>query len=148
MGLKDLVIPTETIKTSGGEFTVRGLSFTDILQLAGKYFPIMSELFDQFAGASIDNISEAQKRGIAATLVREAPDAVAEVIALASGEMDAETIAIAKSLTGPTQIEALNKIGRLTFVSEDDLGKAVAAVVQMMQGAGKTIAHLHNVPPA
>lgn len=148
MGLKDIKIPEELVKTPGGDFAVRGLSLDDILTLAGRHLPLMSELFDTFSGNSLDapdgSFDKATTGQVAAALARTAPDAVADVITLAGGYGldDKEALKAAKNLPFPVQIDALEKVGKLTFTSEDALGKSVAAVVQMMQGASKSVALL------
>lgn len=145
MGLKDFKISEETIKTSGGEFAVRGLSLTDILTLSGKYYPVMEQLFEQFTADTSSEKTATVKKEMAASLISGAPNAVAEVIALAAGDGDdAEAVDAAKKLPFTVQIEALQKIGALTFKSEEDLGNAVAAVISMLQGSGKAIAQLNK----
>lgn len=142
MGLKDLNFAQAKIVTPGGEFTVRGLSLTDIMSLANRHYDVLASLFDQVAGRDPSSISLDDAGSMGATLLKSAPDVAAEVIAMAAGECDEESIRIAKSLPFPAQVEALEKIGQQTFATEDDLKKAVAAVIRIMQGATGV---LHNL---
>lgn len=140
MGLKSLGIAKATVKTPNGEFDVRGLSLTDIMFLAREHLPVMEHAYDQLAGAlPEEGLEEGSEEAVAADLgkmlLEQAPTAAAEVIALASDDFDEESVKIAMALPFSAQVDALQKIGKLTFASEDDVKKAVAAVTNMLRGA-------------
>lgn len=140
MSLKNLNFASETIKTSGGEFTVRGLSLADITVLVRKHAQAMSEFFDKMKdGESLDLDNTAMLGG---ALAEAAPELAAEVIALASGEPDA--IEEARRLTFPTQVDALEKIANLTFDSEGGVKKVVEAVIRAMTGATGLLSSLRT----
>lgn len=121
MGLKDLQLPRDTVEIPGGaSFSVRGLSYVDLTQLLGKHGAVLSEFFQVIAGG--DTQAMAEDFGLlAGRVVMEAPALAADVIALASDEPDAFEVVL--RLPFPTQTEALSKIGKLTFATEEDVKK-------------------------
>jgi len=146
-GLLDLVIPTDVVKVSGGEFSVRGLSPDDGLQLYYRHASDLSALFDQFAGklrgdAEVEP-SEVLEAGSA--MVSGAPQLMAEIIALANGASVAEddsfnmVVAFAKQLPAGVQVDALQKIAALTFSSDMPPGKFVGLVLAMVRSTTAAI---------
>lgn len=144
MGLRDLVIPTETVKVSGsGEFAVRGLSPQDALRLYYRHAGELSALFDQFAGKvkSKKPVAESEVLEAGVALVKGAPLIMAEIIALASdGDPDdvegfSEIVSLALKLSASVQMDALQKIGNLTFSSDMPPGKFFGLVLAMAQSA-------------
>jgi hypothetical protein len=126
MGLKDLRIPTETVEVpGGGEFAVRGLSFVDLRLLVSKHASELAEFFDLVANGS-GELAITNAAAVAGQFINDAPAIAAEVIALASGEKDVFEIALA--LPFPVQVDALTKIGKLTFASEDSAKKFLQTV--------------------
>lgn len=123
MGLKNLKLPTEQVEVpGGGEFAVRGLSFVDVKSLLVKHSSELARLFAVVNGdgtADVNSVSNAA--AAAGQLINESPALAAEAIALASGEDDVFEIAL--SLPFPVQVDALTKIGKLTFASEDSAKK-------------------------
>jgi hypothetical protein len=133
MGLKDLKLPTAEIEVPGsGSFTVRGLSFVDLRTLSLKYSDEISSLFELLAQGRSGNVDVENAAALAAHLIQQAPAVAAEIIAIASGEDDAFEQALA--LPFPIQVEALKKIGLLTFATEDSAKKFVATVNSLLQG--------------
>lgn len=132
MTLKSLVVATATVKTSGGEFTVRGLSLTDILFLVSKHRAAMKALFDKFVKGQSDVALESYSN-LGAALIESAPDVAAEIIALAADEP--EEIETVKRISFPAQIEALERIGDLTFAAEGSPKKVVETVIRVLSGA-------------
>ncbi|AOR76570.1 phage pre-tape measure protein [Novosphingobium resinovorum] len=150
MGLRNLSFAPATVEVPGGEsFTVRGLSPDKVITLYNRHTGQLSALWD-----SRENITEVQD--LIVSLLSDAPDIMAELIAIASGskvtddfvEPDTEVnplgltdyerdVEAARSLPLPVQMEALLKIGELTFSSSMPPGKFLAVVIKL---AGKATA--------
>jgi len=144
MGPFNLVIPTEKVEVAGGEpITVRGLSPNDGLQLYYRHSGQLSALFDQFAGKvkSKEPVAESDVIQAGVTMVSGAPLIMAEIIALAIGAKtdDIEGFAeiVSKLIDSPAgfQMDALQKIGKLTFSSDMPPGKFFGLVLAMAQSA-------------
>lgn len=130
MGLKDLRLPTSRVDIPGDEeqfFEVRGLSFVDAKALLVKHSSELARLFDLVAnGNGADPLSVASAAASAGQFISEAPALAAEVIAMATGEEDVFEMALA--LPFPVQVDALTKIGKLTFATEDSAKKFLQTV--------------------
>jgi hypothetical protein len=156
MGLRDLVIPTEVVKVADGEFTVRGLSPNDALGLYYRHAGQLSALFDQFTARSRtgEDVNVAE---VGTSLVGGAPQIMAEIIAVASGSraprLDEPDIVkraaqetewlldVQKAIDLPAgaQMDALEKVGKLTFTSEMPPKKFFGLVLAMAQSATAAI---------
>jgi hypothetical protein len=140
VGLSELNFASETISTPGGDFVVRGLSFLDVMDLVEAHGPALAGAFTR--------ISESQETslevvvGMAGKLAKGMPDLAAAVIAAGAGEPGAIDVAV--RLPFPIQVEALEKIGRLTFQTEADVKNLVETAIRMMQGAAGTIQSLRQ----
>lgn len=135
MSLKTIRVIEEVIKTPGGDFSVRGLTPADVSVLIYNHHDALSDLFNRLLGRegnSADSLGSA--------LIAESPQIVAEIIALASGENDADAVSLAMQLPVSIQVEALEKIGKLTFRSEDDVKKTTALIISLMKGANDILA--------
>jgi hypothetical protein len=134
MGLKDLVLPTEKVEVpGGGEFVVRGLSLIDARVLVRKYSAEMSDLFSLIAdGKKAGAIDIENAAATAAQLIDISPSLVADAIATAGGDGSAEDFAKVLMLPIPVQVDALTKIGRLTFSSEGSVKKFLQTVISLM----------------
>ena len=132
MGLKDLKLPTAEVEVpGGGSFAVRGLSFTDIRALFIKHSAEVNSVFTLIARGKEGSATPEEASETVAHIINTAPALVAEVIAVASGEEDAFEEALA--LPFPVQVDALKKIGQVTFGSEDGLKKFVQTVSLLMR---------------
>lgn len=132
MTLANLSTVTKVVKAPGGEFSVRGLSLSDILVLVSAHRKAMSELFETFANSGSDaNLENTQK--LAGSVISSAPALAAEIIALAADEPT--EIENAKRLPFPAQLEALEIIGELTFATVGSPKKVVEIVIRAMEGA-------------
>jgi len=134
MGLKDLKLPTaEVTVPDSGSFTVRGLSFVDLRTLFTKYSGEVAGFFDLLVrGKNEGTLDIEGAAATAAHFIQQAPALAAEAIALATGEDDAFEAAL--GLPFPVQVEALKKIGLLTFGSEGTAKKFLATVNTLMKG--------------
>lgn len=149
-------IPELLVKTSDDEgFVVRGLSPRHVVGLYKRHVGELEPLFQRVM-QGVQEQGETQAADIEAivmTLATEAPVILAEVIALASGgdANDADEVTrqhpvtgesistgafdmavlIAQNLPFPVQVDAIDKIGRLTFVSDMPPGKFFALVAEL-----------------
>lgn len=139
MGL-NFTIPTAKVEVpGGGEFDVRGLSFEDMSFIVGRHGDVLSDLFNEMAtnGGAVQATTLA---GIASELVKRAPDVAGMAMALAADEDPASevtfTVAVVKCRRLPisVQLDALTKIGTLTFGTEGGLKKAWETVVELLAG--------------
>jgi hypothetical protein len=142
MSLKNLKFNTDTVKTLSGDFVVRGLGLDDIKFLFSNNAQQLKLVFDQAsnlakAADEIDYVS------FAAALIHLAPDVVTTAIACANDEADDDGIMAARRLPMAVQIDAIEKIGRLTFETEGGPKKVFEIVMRMAKGAQGM---LPNVP--
>lgn len=140
MSLKDLKPLEAEVKTSGGSFSVRGLSLEDIASLVTRHRAAAEAMFQQFSGQPDQALNDARAIGVG--LLQVAPAAVAEIIAIASGDADEEGVAIAKRLPIDVQLAALEKIGEMTFATEGGLKNALSAVVRMLSNSTEALKSL------
>lgn len=133
MGLRDLQLPSTTVKTPGGDFAVRGLSFSDIVTVANTHGPAVAMVFAKVTNG--EKIAEQEVRTILTSVAPQVPDLVAAVIALASDDYSPEAIDIARKLNFQYQIEALEAIFHNTFQSEAELKKFMESIIRMLGGA-------------
>ena len=140
MALSDLKLSSETVVTPGGEFSVRGLTIEDLTALFRRHSSVMSGLFDRMVSDPEAALEVSAVLG--ARLLDEAPDLMVEVIAMAADEP--ERADVVRKLPFPCQVDALEKIGALTFASEAELKKALETVILMASGATKTLQGLQT----
>lgn len=136
MALKDFQQETAVIKSGNVMFTVTGLDFNALTRLIIDAESAVGEAFDMFQRIKEDSGEEAMFREGLEKLLRELPDLAARIIATAAGEP--EYWSNATHLPGPTQLEALAEIGRMTFTEPDSLKK----FVQNLQAATRNFKSL------
>lgn len=157
MGLRHLSIPQQTVSLSDGQqFTVSGLSPNHAYGLYHRHRGEMSALFDRIMASGATDVS-----GIGENIFGEAPLLLAEIIALAAGgnpfdetPVDPEVpdgatawqaeLSMAVSLPAPVQLDALQKIGALTFTPEMPPKKFLSVLASMLQGARQNVPTLPN----
>lgn len=129
MAVKDF--GRKTIKTSGGELTVRGLNFEDITKLVREQPEAVELLFGE-ATSQIDKPAEEQNMtAMVAKALHVAPTLVASVIAAAMDETDADSLHIIRKWPVGVQMVALEAIGDLTFAVEGGAGKIFEIVMKL-----------------
>lgn len=139
MGLKAFTPKTEKVAFPGGDFAVRGLSLEDFTVLVRNHFEPMSALFEKYvdqaaiARATAQVTKEGMELGDIRTVVLEglqmAPSLIGDVIARAADET--ENPQLARLLPMGTQIDAVEKIVRLTLEAEGGLEKLVETVLKV-----------------
>jgi hypothetical protein len=160
MGLRNLTFAETKVEIPGGDsFTVRGLSPDMVVSLYQRHAGQLSMLFDRvMANAKGETEAVGDVQVLAGMLIGQAPEIMAELVALASGS-DANSnyvdpdvtvnplgltdwhadVAAARRLPLPVQVDALVKVAEMTFSSSMPPGKFLAVIVQM---AGATTAAL------
>ena len=147
MGLRDLELPTAEITVSDtGSFRVRGLSLADMSSLVNKHGKIIGVLFDKIRDEMVQRseVTAADVQYYAKMLFDEAPDVVANAIALAADEPDmGEKV---KGLRFTVQLIALEQVILLTFANEAELKKLVEIVTQWLGKINSEAEKLRNLP--
>lgn len=137
MGLRDVRIQTTEIQTPGGNFAVRGISFSDLVVIANSHGPQAAIVFQKITGG--EKLTVFDVRAILANIAPQVPDLVAAVIALASDDYTPEAISTARRLNFQHQLAALEGIVSNTFQSEAELKKCMESITRMLVGATATI---------
>ena len=127
MALKDIEISKEKVEFDGGSFEVRGLSFADCTAILQLHAAELMLVFDK-----LGNVDDEDFSAVVALLLDAAPNAVNEAIARAADEPEmVDTVA---KLPLPVVVDAITKIGGLTFKSEQELEDFLNALTGILQG--------------
>lgn len=108
---------TETVKFPGGEFAVRGLSLADVVAISRSHADTIRNVFANFEGDAESAIADA--------LVL-APELAVAIVERAA---DAPNVDFGR-MPLSVQMDALDAVGRLTFVDEGSLGKTLEIVLR------------------
>lgn len=136
-GLKGIkTIPSAKVMVSDSDyFSVRGLGLHHITTIyrnhqgeIGAWFENIVEQGDGGPKLSFDQLST-----IMDTVLTSAPLLAYEIIAHASGNGDAETLALAQALPMAAQVDALQKTAELTFTSEMPPKKVFEIVINLIR---------------
>jgi hypothetical protein len=133
MGLRDLQLPTSTVSTPGGNFDVRGISFSDVMVVANTFGPQAAMVFAKLTNGQKVQVDDV--KSVLANIAPQVPELVAGVIALAADDYSPEGIAMAGKLNFHVQLDALEKIFHNTFQSEAELKKFMESIIRMITGA-------------
>ncbi len=134
MGLRDYELPSEIVPIDEkNSFVVRGISFEDVTKLVNRYGPFLALIYTKIIEMKAKDDLRPETLGM---LVQQAfaefPDAVADLIAMAAEEPD--QVQKIKRLPTGIQLDAIDKIMRLTFAGEGDIKKLVETVTRMVVG--------------
>lgn len=136
--LTELGYPTEEVTLYGDKkLPLRGLALDDILKLARLHGPALAELYQRIM-ADPEGFSLDDTKTVVMDLMEHAPAVAADVIALSADEPGAAHVA--RKMVFSKQLECLTVIGRLTFQTEEDVKKALEAIIQMAKGMSQTVA--------
>lgn len=136
MGLKDFVLPTLEVNLGtpdGASFSVRGVSLNDITELLSKHGPVMEQFYKKYSKG-------ANQMDTGTALLKQAPDLVAQIIALAADEPDMAPSV--KKMSVGIQQDALEKIAKLTFDASGGPKKFVETVMSLIQSTTSTMESL------
>jgi hypothetical protein len=135
----------ESVKVPGGEIAVRGISLVDItnLMVAGNRADLeaaveqMKELYE----AAKANDEDALAEGLM-TIATKLPNFVAKLIAGCADEP--ESWEVVKKLGISVQLEALQKIGHLTFDGDDALKNFVSGLTMLLNSITRATNSLNS----
>lgn len=128
MGLRDLKLPSDSVKIPGNEpLVLRGLGLADCSAIMQRHGGVLEKVYLQEFSEKIADDDLRSASNMAKTLLEMAPLAVAHIIACSAGDPEAEDVA-AKLPVG-VQIEAFTKIMALTFESEEAAKKLLETVI-------------------
>jgi hypothetical protein len=147
VGLTHLKAQTETVDTPGGKFVVRGLSLDDVVAVCSGHVTTLSLLFNKIKANADATFSLTDSIGIFTLLATDAPKAAAMIIAVAASDDSAVTekeLIAARKLAFPAQIDALEKIAKLTFSTEADLKKVVEMIIRVANGTTSAISTIRQ----
>lgn len=132
MALKDYQIPKRDVPLpNGGNFAVRGLSLPDITILVDRHSVALRAMFDHYNGVAQD-VSLDDLGGIGVSILESAPKLAAEIIAIAADEPDEiEKVSV---LPFPAQVDALEKVAKLTFDTSGGPKKVIETVIRILRG--------------
>lgn len=117
-------------------FSVRGITTVMLAELIGVGLrKEIDDLIAVFKDASADK--ELDMLDTAAVLADKAPVLIAKLISIAAGEKDAWRNAL--DLPVPVQLDALMKIGELTFVGEHSLKNFVGVLKSLFERGSNAI---------
>lgn len=146
MDLKDLVIPSETVQIPNGtpgEFVEQPVWGLDPSHIAWLLQEQRDALEHFYAKAAANELAFDDYSVIATALVKQAPVLLGSIIACGCRQPDKAVAETITRLPFPVQLDALEKIGRLTFAAEGGAKKFLETVVTMMAG----ITEMQDSPP-
>lgn len=129
MGLRNIKIHTTTVMYRDEPIEVRGISASDLFLAAQDYGPQIALLFGKFTSGDMNSDF---KQHVAA-FMKEAPELLGAIIAIATDDYCPEAIEIAKKLPGSVQIELIEAIFNETFYSEAEIKKLMESLTRMIQ---------------
>lgn len=137
MGLRNIVIHREVIEVDETQtFKVRGITLFDLMQAVGDFGPQMALAFGKVTARDDSNpLTSADVKSRIRDLAKEFPDVLAAAIAMASDDYSVEAMKIVKELPMGVQLDAIERIARLSFRSEAEIKKLVESLVRAMAGA-------------
>lgn len=136
----DVLLPDDA-----GAISVRGVSAEDLGVMFGIYGDDLRALFDKFT-ADAPAGQDFDFGQVVGQIASEMPRLAALVIALAADESD--SVDQARKLPLNVTVEALEKIGGLTFQREGDLKNFFEAVIRIMNGVSGSLDTVSGVQPS
>lgn len=143
MALKD-ILPAleEKVVFANGEFSVRGLSLFDVTQIMTFHQETLRDIGENFVAfneGDIRLLNPGLGADFTTALIRFSPTIAAHIIAQAEVRPDDEPPAFAVAIKLPfdVQVDALNKIIKLTFQTEGGAKKVMETVAAAFTGIVK-----------
>lgn len=140
MGFGTFTPKTEMVQFPGGEFAVRGLSLEDFTVLLRKHYEPAKAIFDRYVNeAAIEAVDSATNgtpiglsrvQDVVMEALEVAPALLADVIARAADET--ERPEMARYLPMGVQVDAVEKIVRLTLEAEGGVEKLAESVRKLV----------------
>lgn len=117
--LSEVVIPTRSVKVGESSFDVQGLSLSILSDLIQNHIEDVSNALSVIDEMQKADLSEESLIASILGIVKEAPNLVAKLIVLASGDDSEKAVEVAINLPTPVQIEAIRAVYELTV---EDIG--------------------------
>jgi hypothetical protein len=148
MALADFTPQREPVTFQGGSFSVRGLSLEDVSRLIRTHYADLETLLTLYDDQAVDVFSRRGLDKFVLKLCQDAPQFVASIVLLASDEEGELAEAAVRRLPLPVLVDALVKIGNLTFQEAGSLKKFVGALGTLLGGLvpPETMARLRAAP--
>lgn len=131
--LETLTIPFETVAFSGNSLKVYGLSLPHITFIVRQHRTVLADLYVQ----AIDGRLTGSAEEIAVALLDDFAPLASLVIACGIGEPESAERLAKMNLPLAVQIDALDKIIRLTLEAEGGVGKLLEIVARVMAATAK-----------
>lgn len=128
--LETLIVPTETVTFGAQSFEVRGLAFPHIAAIVRKHHSVLEGLYDQAIKGELDG----SVQDIAMSLLEDFVPLASMIIAFGAGSTSQSGIDAAANLPMSVQIDAIEKIVRLTLIAEGGLEKLMEIVARAAAG--------------
>lgn len=129
--LNDLVIEKDSLLYGGKSFSLQGLSYPHIVHIISQHRPVVEDLYLRAAGGVLSS----DVKEVAIEVAAQSETLLASIIACGMGAPD--QAAKAAALPFSVQIEAIDKIVRLTIANEGGLEKLVEIVVRAVAAVAK-----------
>lgn len=135
MSLSDYQPEQRVISVGKTSFHVMGLSLGHITSLIRTHLDDLEALYSigEKVVAGKAEVNESDLAKIASALAEQAPGFVANMIALAAGEYNAQAINNAHKLPFPVQVKALVEIAELTFAEVGGVKKGLGLVAELLK---------------
>lgn len=130
MALADFVLPTlEVPLPDGSSFAVRGIAAQDVAILIAAHASTMETFFARFQSGEAQGQTDL---AMGMSLITEAPALMSKIIALAADEPGMESV-VGKLPIG-IQLDALQKIAKISFEASGGVGNFADAVARLVKG--------------
>jgi hypothetical protein len=135
MKLSDIKIDTATVEVDARQsFEVRGITFADLMEMTKDHLPAMRTIFDTFMKNRANGavFGKEEVTGLLLDAVKEFPELIFRAIAMAADEPD--MVGLVKKLPMTAQLEAVEKICRLSLKTDADIKKFQETILRLIQG--------------
>jgi len=132
-------------KEPGTGFRVHGLSMEDVSKILRLHGAALNAIYLEKIVASDMAPESMNLAALGRAVLETVPEAVAGAIALAADAED--QYGSIRRLPIPVQTDALEKVLRLTFHTEDDLGNFVGAVLRGSESVQRVLNSVLNPAP-
>jgi hypothetical protein len=134
MALSDFQVARKPVLFRGEPLIeVRGLALNDISFLIRDHLDQLNALFDMYDKPETRESALVESAQFAITLIKQAPDLVAQMIVLAADEQQS-MLDVARKLPLPTQVEAVRAIIELTFEEAGGAKKFIDSLMSLVSG--------------
>lgn len=127
---------------------LRGLGFEDICRLARDHAPLLAVIYKRFMDEKAVGFTAEGLGALISAGMAEFPQAAAFIIGLAADDTSPETLDNIRRTRLTVQMECMQKIIGLTFISESEIKKLVEIVTEMMAATSSAMAVLTLPEPS